>query len=162
MLLNCLFIILIELIVVRGADLSVFFFSLIFVCKMYVFVSRPLKIVTFLKKTVTPKNNFLIFFQKETHSETKSWKSSRISTKKVPLEIVEDFALEAKIHHFSLFSIFFFFSIFSFFFDFFIVPFFHFFVFFFFFRFFFFFFVFSSFSFFQFFSLVQFFSFSFF
>ena len=71
-----------RIIIVRWADLSDFF-SLIFVCKMCVFVSRPMKIVTFLLKKITPQNGLLIFIGKETHSETKSWKSSRILTKKV-------------------------------------------------------------------------------
>ena len=67
------------------------------------------------------QNALLIFLWKETHSETKSWKSSRIPTKKVQqqrytLEMVEDFACEAKflhffiVHHFS--SIFSFFILF--------------------------------------------------
>ena len=38
-----------RIIIVRGADLSEFV-SLIFVSKMCVFVSRPMKIVTFLRK----------------------------------------------------------------------------------------------------------------
>ena len=42
-----------RIIIVRGADLSEFF-SLIFVGKMCVFVSRPMKIVTFLKKKRDP------------------------------------------------------------------------------------------------------------
>ena len=69
--------------IVRFADLSDFFFSLIFVGKMRVFVSRPMKIVTFLRKTLTTKNGLFIFLGKETHSETKSWKSSKILTKKI-------------------------------------------------------------------------------
>ena len=94
-----------------------------------------MKIVTFLRKTITSQNGLLIFLWKETHSETKSWKSSRILTKKVTtttvnLEIVEDFACESNFfhflffHHFSPFFRFFHFFIFSFF------PFFHFFHFF--------------------------------
>ena len=43
------------------------------------FVSRPMKIVTFLLKTTTPQNGLLIFIGKETHSETKI------------MEIVKDF-----------------------------------------------------------------------
>ena len=57
-------------------------FSLIFVGKMCVFVSRSMKIATFLRKNGDFQNGLLIFFWKKTHSETKSWKSSRISTKK--------------------------------------------------------------------------------
>ena len=56
------------------------FCSLIFVGKMCVFVSRPMKLSLFIGKTLTPKNGLLIFLWKETHSETKSWNSSRIST----------------------------------------------------------------------------------
>ena len=51
---------------VRGADLSDF--SSIFVGKMCVFVSRPMKIVTFLLKNGDPQNGLLIFLGKETHS----------------------------------------------------------------------------------------------
>ena len=55
----------------------------------------------FFGKTLTPQNGLLILLWKETHSETQSWKSSRISTKEfttttVNLEIVEDFACEDK------------------------------------------------------------------
>ena len=64
----------------READLSDLC-SLIFVVKMCVFVSRPMKLVTFLWKKVRPQNGLLIVLGKETHSETKSWKSSTISTK---------------------------------------------------------------------------------
>ena len=38
-----------RVIIVRGPDLSEYF-PLIFVCKLRVFVSRPMKIVTFLLK----------------------------------------------------------------------------------------------------------------
>ena len=55
------------------------FFSLIFVGKMCVFVSRPMKLSLFFGKTITPQNGLLIFLWKETHSETKI------------MEIVEDF-----------------------------------------------------------------------
>ena len=71
-----------ERIIIRGADLSDFV-SLIVVGKMCVFVSRPMKIVTFLWKNAHTQNGLLIFFGKETHSQTKSWKSSRILTKTV-------------------------------------------------------------------------------
>ena len=37
----------------------------------------------FFGKTVRPQNGLLIFLGKQTHSETKSWKSYRILTKKV-------------------------------------------------------------------------------
>ena len=97
---------------------------------MCVFVSRPMKIVTFLRKNVTPQNGLLIFLWKETQSETKSWKSSKISTKKLQqqrftLEIVEDFACEdisglffyffSILHFFNNFSFFLFFISFIFF-----------------------------------------------
>ena len=68
-------------IIERRTDLSDF--SLIFVCKMCVFVSRPMNIVTFLREDDYTQNGLLIFIGKKTHSETQSWKSSRISTKKV-------------------------------------------------------------------------------
>ena len=49
------FIILNEYLLLDGLTLAIFF-SLIFVCKMCVFVSRPMKIVTFLRKNdYTPK-----------------------------------------------------------------------------------------------------------
>ena len=65
-----------------ACTLQLLVFSTIFVGKMCVFVSRPMKIVTFLRKKVTPQNGLLIFLCKETHSETKSWKSSRIFDEK--------------------------------------------------------------------------------
>ena len=71
-----------RLIIVGWADLSDFFrwFSSE---NVSFFVSRPMKIVTFLRKNdYHPKNGLLIFLLKETHSETKSWKSSTILTKK--------------------------------------------------------------------------------
>ena len=40
---------------------SAIFFSVIFVCKMCIVVSRPMKIVTFLRKTVTPQNGVVDF-----------------------------------------------------------------------------------------------------
>ena len=71
-----------RIIIVRRADL-IDFFSSIFVGKMCIFVSRPMKIDTFFGKTITTQNGLLNFLWKETHSETKSWKSSRTLTKKV-------------------------------------------------------------------------------
>ena len=59
-----------RIIIVRWADLSDFFSS-IFVGKMCIFVSSPMKIATFLWK-----NGYH-------QTETKSWKSSMILTKKV-------------------------------------------------------------------------------
>ena len=85
-----------RIIIVRWADLSDFF-SLIFVGKMCVFVSRPMKIVTFLRKNdYTPKR--VVDFPRErdtfrnkimeivedfdeksyNNNNGKSWKSSRI------------------------------------------------------------------------------------
>ena len=91
-----------RLIIVRGADLGDF--SLIFVGKMCVFVSRPMKIVTFLLKNgETPKRvvDFLL---------------ERGTFRNKILEIDEDFACEAKFLHFSHCSSFFiFFSFFQFF-----------------------------------------------
>ena len=60
----------------------------------------------------------MIFLWKQTHSETKSWNSSRTSTKQScnsngeTLEIVQDFACETKFLHFSSFFLFFFFFFF--------------------------------------------------
>ena len=125
---------------VRSADLCEFFFSLIFVCKMCVVVARPMNIVTLPRNNGYHPNWLLIFLWKWTHSETKSWKSSRILTKKklqqqrYTLEIVEELACETKclhfsffFHHFSPFFHFFYFVIFS---IFSIFSFFHFFIFF--------------------------------
>ena len=50
-----------RIIIVRWADLSEFFFSLIFVGKMCVFVSRPMKIVTFLLKNDYPPKRVVDF-----------------------------------------------------------------------------------------------------
>ena len=113
-----------RIIIVRWADLSDFF-SLIFVGIMCVFVSRPMKIVTFLRKNgETPKR--VVDFPRE-----------RNTIRNKIMEIVEDFACESNFfiflpffHHFSsifLFSFFLFFIFssffhFSFFFFFFIFP----------------------------------------
>ena len=90
----------VTVVVVRGADLSEFF-SLIFVGKMCVVVSRPMKIVTFpLKNRDHPKRvvdfplerdtfrNKIMeivedFDKKSYNNNGKPWKSSRILTKKV-------------------------------------------------------------------------------
>ena len=74
-------IILKKIIIVRWADLSDFFPS-IFVGKRCVLFHVQWKLSLFLGKTITLQNGLLIFLWKETHSETKSWKSSRISMKK--------------------------------------------------------------------------------
>ena len=71
-----------RIIIFKGADLSECF-QLIFVCKMSVFVSRPMKIVTFPLENGDLPKLVVDFPRKETHSETKSWKSLRILTKKV-------------------------------------------------------------------------------
>ena len=66
----------------------------------------------------TPKR-VVDFLGKETYSETESWKSSRISSKQstittVQMEIVEDFACEAKFLLFYCSSFFFMFFVFFF------------------------------------------------
>ena len=66
----------------RGADLSDNLSS-IFFGKNVCFVSRPIDIATFHRKTATSQNWFLIFLMKNTHSEKQRWKLSRISQKKV-------------------------------------------------------------------------------
>ena len=88
-----------RIIIVRGADVSEFF-PLIFDRKLCVFVSRPMKIVTFLKKNgETPKLvvDFLLerdtfrnktmeiekdFNEKSYNNNGKPWKSSRILCEK--------------------------------------------------------------------------------
>ena len=100
-----------------------------------------MKIVTVPLKHCDPKKWLLVFFGKETHSETKSWKSSRILTNKVttnngkPSRIFRVNPNFLSFHHF--------FHIFSFFFNFFD------------------FFIFSIFSFFDFFHVFRFFRFFF-
>ena len=98
-----------KIIIDKRADLSDF--SFIFESTMCVFVSRPMEIVTFFGKTVTPQNGLLIFLGKETHSETKSWKSSKIFR---PNQNVFIF-LPCFIIFSPFFSIFYFFFIFQFF-----------------------------------------------
>ena len=83
-----------RIIIVRGGDLSDFF-SLIFVSKMCVFVSRPMNFSLFSGKTVTTQNGLLTFLGKDTfrnkimeivedfdeksyNNNGKPWKSSRI------------------------------------------------------------------------------------
>ena len=96
---------------------------------MSVFVSRPMKIVTFLRKTVTSQNGLLIFLWKETHSDNKimeivedfdetsynnngkPWKSSRILRVNPNFFIFLSFFIISSIFsHFSHFFIFFIFS----------------------------------------------------
>ena len=72
-----------RIIIVRWADLSDFF-SFIFAGKMCVFVSRPMTIATFLRKNEYPPKRVVDFHrERDTYSETKSWKSSRIFDEKV-------------------------------------------------------------------------------
>ena len=71
-----------RIIIVRWADLSDFF-SFIFVGKMCVFVSRPMKIVTFLRKNDYPPKRVVDFPRERDTFRKKSWISSRILTKKV-------------------------------------------------------------------------------
>ena len=121
--------------IVRWADVSDFF-SLICVCKMCVFVSRPMKFVTFLRKNdYSPKRDVDFPLERDTFRN------------KI-MEIVEDFAFESIFFLFlSFFIIFLHFFVFFHFFHFF-----HFFIFFHFFHFFIFyifsFFIFFNFSFF--------------
>ena len=72
-----------RIIIVRWADLSEFFF-VDFRRKNVCFCFTSNENCHFSsEKTVRPQNGLLIFLWKETHSETKSWTSSRILTKKV-------------------------------------------------------------------------------
>ena len=122
-----------RIIIVRWAGLGEFF-SLIFVGKMCVFVSRPMKIVTFLRINDYPPKRVVDFplerdtfrnkimeivedfDEKSYNNNGKSWKSSRI------LRLNPFFHSSFFFHHFSsffrFFFIFSFFSIFSFFFSF--------------------------------------------
>ena len=107
------------------------FFSLIFVCKMCVFVSRPMKIVTFLMKNgdtakrvvdfplerYTFRNKIMEivknFDEKSYNNNGKPWKSSRIL--RLNPFFFFFFHFSFFFHHFSPFFIFFIFFIFSFF-----------------------------------------------
>ena len=119
-----------RIIIVRWADLSGFFFSFIFVGKMCVFVSRPMKIVTFLlKNDYHPKRDvdfprerdtfrnkimeIVEDFDEKSYNNGKLWKSSRI-LRVNPICFIFLFFF----HHFSPFF-FVFFHFFSFFFSFF-------------------------------------------
>ena len=115
-----------RIIIVRWADLSDFF-SLIFVGKMCVFVSRPMKIVTFLRKNAylpkrvvdfprerdTFRNKIIEIVEdvdeKSYNNNGKSWKSSRI------LRVNPFFSFFCFFLFFPFFSFFFIFSFFSFF-----------------------------------------------
>ena len=86
------------------------------------FVSRPMKIDTFLQENGDLPKRVVDFPRKETHSETKSLKSSRIWTKKSnnnnsgkPWKSSRIFRVKPKLFIFSLFFIFFIFSFLSFF-----------------------------------------------
>ena len=105
-----------RIIIVRWADISDFF-SLIFVGKMCVFVSRRMKMSLFFGKTIASQNGLLIFFGKETHSETKSWKSSRILRVNPFFIFISFFIIFLHFFLFSffIFSFFFIFLFFSFF-----------------------------------------------
>ena len=121
-----------EHLLLEGLTLAFFFFSLIFVCKMCVFVSRPVKSVTFLRKNGgvvdfplerdTFRNEMIEivkdFDEKSYNNNGKPWKSSRI------LRLNPFFHFSFFLHHFSIFHFFHFFVLF-------IVAFFHFFLFFF-------------------------------
>ena len=107
-------IILKEQLLLEGLTFAIFFVRRFSFRKKCVFVSRPMKIVTFLQKTVRPQNWLLIFFWKETHSETQSWKPSRISTKSYNnngkswkssriLRVKPNFFIFLMFHHFSSF-----------------------------------------------------------
>ena len=133
-----------RIIIVRGADLSEFL-SLIFVGKMCVFVSRPMKIASFLRKNgETPKRVVDFPMERDTfrnkireivwdfneqsyNNNGKPWKSSRILRVKPNFFIFSPFIMFrhffrflfhfiSLLHFFSVFSVFFFF--FSFFFSF--------------------------------------------
>ena len=77
-------------------------FSLLFVFKMCVFCFHAQrKLSLFLEKNADTPNWVDDFLLEKTHSENKSWLSSRISSKKLhqqrhPLEIVKDLACETK------------------------------------------------------------------
>ena len=101
-----------RIIIVRWADLSDFF-SFIFVGKMCVFVSRPMKIVTFLRKNDYPPKRVVDFplerdtfrnkimeivedfDEKSCNNNGKLWKSSRI------LRVNPIFHFSLFFHHFS-------------------------------------------------------------
>ena len=71
-----------RIIIVRWADLSDFFRWFSSVKCVFLFHVQW-KLSLFFGKTITPQNGLLIFLWKDTHSETKSSKSSRILTKKL-------------------------------------------------------------------------------
>ena len=79
-----------RIIIVRKADLSEFF-PLIFVGKMCLFVSRPMKIVTFPRKNGDPAKRVVDF------------PLERDTFRNKIMEIVEDLTCESKSLHFSFF-----------------------------------------------------------
>ena len=131
-----------RIISVRWTDLSEFLFSLIFFGKMCVFVSRPMKNVTFLRENdYTPKRvvdvpwerdtfrnkimEIVEDFDEKSNNNGKPWKSSRI----LRVNSIFSFFSIFSFLMFFIFSFFLFFSFFSFFhfFIFSFFPFFHFF-----------------------------------
>ena len=130
---DCIVVVVVVVVVVfvRWADLSDFF-RLIFVGKMYVFVSRPMKIVTFLRKNdYSPKRvvdfprerdtlrNKIMeiaedFHQRSYNNNGKPWKSSRILRVKSNFFIFLSFFI-IFLHFFVFFSFFSFFHFCSFF-----------------------------------------------
>ena len=79
-----------RIIVVRRADLSEFCFSLIFVGKMCVFVSRPMKIVTFLLKNGDlPKRVVDFLRERDTVPKQNHGNRPRILTNKVTTKTVK-------------------------------------------------------------------------
>ena len=139
------------IIIVRWADLSDFF-SFIFVGKMCVFVSRPMKIVIFLRKNdYSPKRVVDFPPERNTFRNRQRFWRKKLQQQRWTLEIVKDFACESNFFHFSFFFSSFFFIFFRFF------SIFHFSSFFPFSHFFFIFFIFFIFSFFYFFSFFHFF-----
>ena len=133
-------------------ELTLAIFSFIFFCKMCVFVSRPMKIVTFLRKNADPQNGWLIFHGKERdtfrnktmdiaedfdeksyNNNGKPWKSSTILRVNPNLFIFSFFIIFLHFFVFFLlfiFSVFFIYSFFHIFHFLVIFPFFHFFNFF--------------------------------
>ena len=75
---------------------------------MCVFVSRPMKIATFLRKNDYPPKRVVHFlrerdtFRNKIMEIVEDFDEKKVTTTTVNLEIVEDFACEAKFLHFSL------------------------------------------------------------
>ena len=89
---------------------------------MCVFVSRPMKIVTFLRKNAETAKRVVDFplerdtFRNKNHGNRRGFSTKQVTTTTVTLEIVKDFACEifffiflSFFHHFSPFFRFFFF-----------------------------------------------------